>query len=124
MWSHRENGTVIIRTIMVLTAPVLCASCRTDASPSLDQAQPIVSQVEFDAREDCLHREVARLLEPVGSPPSSLQTIAMTATSFCSHTIAARLKGVSASAARGDQNKTEEHAFAIGLEMRERRALR
>jgi hypothetical protein len=50
--------------------------------------------------------------------------IAVTAASFCSYTIAARLRGVSASAAREDQVKTEEHAFVIGLEMRERRASR
>jgi hypothetical protein len=48
----------------------------------------------------------------------------VTATSFCNHSIAARLRGVSASAAREDQIKTEEHAFAMGLEMREKRASR
>jgi hypothetical protein len=108
----------------VLIVFELCASCRTDSSPDLSQAQPVVSQAEFNAREDCLHQEVARLLEPQGSPPSSLQTIAATATNFCSHTIAARLKGVSVAAAKEDQIKTEERAFAIGLEIRERRASR
>lgn len=117
-------GGLRVPRLSVFTVAVLCASCRTDSSPDLGQAQPIVSQAEFNAREDCLHREVARLLEPQGSPPSSLQTIAVTATGFCSQTIAARLRGVSASAAREDQIKTEEHAFAIGLEMRERRASR
>ena len=63
-------------------------------------------------------------MEPQGSPLSSLQTIAVTATSFCSYTIAARLRGVSASAARDDQIRTEEHAFAIGLDMRDGRASR
>jgi hypothetical protein len=108
----------------VFTVAVLCASCRTDSSSDLNQAQPVVSQDEFNSREDCLHREVARLLEPQGSPPSSLQTIAGTATNFCSHMIAARLKGVSPATAKEDQIKTEQHAFAIGLEIREKRASR
>jgi len=103
---------------------VLCASCRTDSSPDLSQAQPAVSQVEFNVREECLHREVARLLEPQGSSPISLQTIAVTATIFCSQPIAAKLNGVSAVVAKQDQIKTEERAFAIGLELREGRASR
>jgi hypothetical protein len=123
-WCIVRVGSRTISTVSVFTVVVLCASCRTDSSPDLNQAQPIVGQAEFNAREDCLHQEVARLLEPQGSPPSSLQTIAATATNFCSHTIAARLKGVSPAAAKEDQIKTEQHAFAIGLEIREGRASR
>jgi hypothetical protein len=114
----------VVSALSVLTVAALCASCRTDSPPDLGQAQPVISNAEFNVREDCLHREVARLLEPQGTTPSSLQAIAVTATGFCSHMIEARLKGVSASAAREDQIKTEQHAFAIGLEMRERRASR
>ena len=117
-------GSRTIRTISVYTVAVLCASCRTDSSPDLSQAQPIVSQAELNARDDCLRQEVARLLEPQGSPLSSLHTIAATATNFCSLTIAAKLKAVSAAAAKEDQIKTEEHAFAIGLEIRGRRVSR
>src|ERR1700692_1692670 len=113
-----------IRTIAMLAVAALCASCQTDSSTNLSAAEPIISNAEFNAREECLHQEVARLLEPKGSPLSSLQTIAVTATNFCSQAIAARLRGVSASAAKDDQIKTEEHAFAIGLEMRDRRASR
>jgi len=119
-----KMGPRIINLLSVLTIAVLCASCRTDSSPDLGQDSSILSKAELNAREDCLHQEVARLLEPRGSPLSSLQTIAVTATSFCSYTIAARLRGVSASAARDDQIRTEEHAFAIGLDMRDRRASR
>lgn len=114
----------IVSALLVFTVATLCASCRTDSPSDLGQAQPVISNAEFNAREDCLRQEVARLLEPQGTTPSSLQAIAVTATGFCSHAIAARLKGVSASAAREDQIKTEQHAFAIGLEMRERRASR
>jgi hypothetical protein len=123
-WCIMKMGPRIIKLLSVLTIAVLCASCRTDSSPDLSQDSSILSKAELNAREDCLHQEVARLLEPRGSPLSSLQTIAVTAASFCSYTIAARLRGVSASAAREDQVKTEEHAFVIGLEMRERRASR
>jgi len=112
------------RLLSVLTAAVLCASCRTDSSPDLSQAQPVISQVEVNAREDCLRREVARLLEPRASPPNSLQAIAVTATEFCSQSLAAKLNGVSVVVAKQDQIKTEERAFAIGLELREERASR
>jgi hypothetical protein len=111
-----------IRTIAMLAVAALCASCQTDSSTDLSATEPIISNAEFNAREECLHQEVARLLEPKGSPLSSLQTIAVTATNFCSQTIATKLKGVSASAAKEDQVKTEQHAFKIGLELRERRA--
>lgn len=114
----------IVSALSAFAVATLCASCRTDSPPDLGQAQPAISNAEFNAREDCLRQEVARLLEPQGTTPSSLQAIAVTATGFCSHAIAARLKGVSASAARDDQIKTEQHAFAMGLEMRERRASR
>ena len=113
-----------IRTIAMLAVAALCASCQTDSSTDLSATEPIISNAEFSAREECLHQEVARLLEPKGSPLSSLQTIAVTATNFCSQTIATKLKGVSASAAKEDQVKTEQHAFKIGLELRERRASR
>jgi hypothetical protein len=46
------------------------------------------------------------------------------ATNFCSQTIATKLKGVSVSAAKEDQVKTEQRAFTIGLELREKRASR
>ena len=117
-------GVRTTRLLSVFAVAVLCASCRTDSSPDLSQAQPAVSQVEFNVREECLHREVARLLEPQGSSLSSLQTIAVTATIFCSQPIAAKLNGVSAAVAKQDQIKTEERAFAIGLEIREKRTSR
>src|ERR1700737_2237888 len=96
-------GPRIFNLLFVLTIAVLCASCRTDSSPDLGQNSSILSKAELNAREDCLHQEVARLLEPQGSPLSSLQTIAVTATSFCSDTIAARLRGVSAPAAKDNK---------------------
>jgi hypothetical protein len=114
----------MIRTLSVLTIAVLCASCRTDSSPDLSRADPIINNADFNAREDCLHQEVARLLEPQNTPLISLQHIAMTATIFCSRAITEKLKGVSASAVRDDQIKAEQLAFAIGLELRERRASR
>jgi len=72
------------------------------------------------------YREVARLLEPKGSTPSSLQNIAVTATRFCSEAIRTRFQSASVSVrgaqnlTRDDQVKTEQRAFAIGLELREK----
>ena len=123
-WWTIKMARQAIRTIAMLAVAALCASCQTDSSTDLSATEPIINNAEFNAREECLHQEVARLLEPKGSPLSSLQTIAVTATNFCSQTIATKLKGVSASAAKEDQVKTEQHAFKIGLELRERRASR
>ena len=105
----------------------LCASCRTDNRLGPSQATPIIDSSEMGTREDCLYREVARLLEPKGSPPSSLHNIAATATRFCSEAIGSRFQRATVSAhdaqalAKDDQARTEQRAFAIGLELRERR---
>ena len=83
----------------------------------------------MSAREDCLYREVARLLEPKGSPPASLHHIAATATRFCSEAIRSRFQKGAVSAqdvqvlAKEDQARTEQRAFAIGLELRESRTV-
>ena len=116
----------MMRTVPFVAIAILCASCRTDAQLDPIQTTPIIDAVEINAREDCLYREVARLLEPKGSPPSSLQNIATAATRFCSQAIVARFQRASISASdaqkllRDDQVKAEQRAFAIGLELRER----
>ena len=118
----------LMRALLFVAIAILCASCRTDTQ--LDPIQtitPIIDTGEISAREDCLYREVARLLEPKGSPPTSLQNIAIAATRFCSQAIVARFQRASISGsdaqnlARDDQVKTEQRAFAIGLELREKR---
>jgi hypothetical protein len=87
----------------------------------------MIDTTEINVREECLHREVARLLEPKGSPPTSLQNVAAAAARFCSPAIVARFQRTSISGsdaqnlARGDQIKTEQRAFAIGLELRAKR---
>jgi hypothetical protein len=114
----------IIRILSVVALAMICASCKTDSGPDLSPTDPIISKADYSTREDCLRREVGRLLEPKSSPLISLQHVAMAAIDFCSREIAAKLKGVSPSAAKDDQNKAEQRAFAIGLELRERNALR
>lgn len=65
-------------------------------------------------------------MEPEGSPPTTLQKIAVEATNFCSQAVRKRLLKASPSVidgqnlVRDDQLKTEHHAFAIGLKLRER----
>jgi hypothetical protein len=114
----------MMRILLFVAIAILCASCRTDTQ--LDPIDhPIIDTAEFSAREDCLYREVARLLEPKGSTPS-LQNIAVTATRFCSEAIRTRFQSASVSVrdahnlTRDDQVKTEQRAFAIGLELREK----
>lgn len=115
-----------MRVLLFIGVAILCASCRTDAQLDPIQTTPIIDAAEINAREDCLHREVARLLESKGSPLVSLQNIAVTATRFCSEAKRTRFQRASVSAdaqnlARDDQVKTEQRAFAIGLELREKR---
>jgi hypothetical protein len=118
----------MMRPLLFAAIAVLCASCRTDTQ--LDPIQittPILDTAEISAREDCLYREVDRLLEPKGSPPTSLHNVAVAATRFCSEAVRSRFQRASVSAldaqklARDDQVKTEQRAFAIGLELREKR---
>ena len=117
----------IARTLLFVAIATLCASCRTDNRLGPSQATPIIDSSEMSTREDCLYREVARLLEPKGSPPASLHNIAATATRFCSEAIRSRFQRASVSAhdvqvlAKEDQARTEQRAFAIGLELRESR---
>ena len=117
----------MMRALLFVATAILCASCRTDAQLDPIQTTPIIDTAEISAREDCLHREVARLLEPKGSPLTSLHNVAGAATRFCSEAIRTRFQRASVSApdaqnlARDDQVKTEHRAFAIGLELREKR---
>ena len=119
----------IARTLLLVAIATLCVSCRTDNRLGSSQATPIIYSNEMSAREDCLYREVARLLEPKGSPPTSLHNIAATATRFCSEAIRSRFQRASVSAqdvqvlAKEDQARTEQRAFAIGLELRESRTV-
>ena len=122
-----DETKIMMRALLFIGVAILCASCRTDAQLDPIQTAPIIDAAEINAREDCLYREVARLLEPKGSPLAGLHNIAVTATQFCSEAIRKRFQKVSVSAsdaqnlARDDQVKTEHRAFAIGLELREKR---
>ena len=117
----------VSRTVPLIAAAALCSSCRTDNQLATSQTTPIIHASEMSTRDDCLHREVARLLEPKGSPPASLHNIAATATRFCSEPIRSRFQKASVSThdmkvlAKEDQARTEQRAFAIGLELREGR---
>src|SRR5882757_843628 len=99
----------MMRALLFIVIAILCASCRTDAQLDPIQTTPIIDAAEINAREDCLYREVARLLEAKGSPLTSLQKAAVTATRFCSDAIRTRFQRASVSApdaqnlARDDQ---------------------
>jgi hypothetical protein len=121
-----DETKIKLRALLFIGVAIACTSCRTDAQLDPIQTTPIIDAAEINAREDCLYREVARLLEPEGHPLVSLQNIAVTATRFCSEAIRTRFQRASVSArdaqnlARDDQGKTEQRAFAIGLELREK----
>jgi hypothetical protein len=123
---HRMPCETTIRAISFVAIAILCAQCRANSQPDPVQIVPLTTPAEISAREDCLHREVARLLEPEGSPPTTLQKIAVEATNFCSQAVRKRLLKASPSVidgqnlVRDDQLKAEHHAFAIGLKLRER----
>jgi hypothetical protein len=123
-----NRGRNMIRILSIFTTAVLCVSCRTESSPAPNQAEPLIDAAEINARDDCLRREMVRLLEPHGSAPNTLQEITVSATSYCSQAIKARLLRASPTVrdgqelAKDDQIKTEQRAFAFGLELRESRA--
>ena len=121
-----DETKILVRALLFIGVAILCASCRTDAQLGPTQTAPFIDATEINAREDCLYREVARLLESKGSPLASLHNISVTAAQFCSEAIRKRFQKVSISASvaqnlvRDDQVKTEQRAFAIGLELREK----
>jgi hypothetical protein len=114
-----------IRALLLVATAICCASCRTDAQLDPIQTASNRDTAAISAQEDCLYREVGRLLEPKGSPPVSLQNIAVAAARFCGQDPITRR--VSASdrdtqkLPRNDQAKAEQRAFAIGLELREKK---
>ena len=73
-----------IRALLLVVIAISCASCRTDAQLDPIQTASDRDTAVISAQEDCLYREVGRLLEPKGSPPVSLQNIAVAAAHFCS----------------------------------------
>jgi hypothetical protein len=122
-----DAGEKMSRALQLAAIAILCTSCRTDNRLTPSQTTPIIDATEMSRREDCLQREVARLLEPEGSPPKGLHSIAATASRFCSEAIKSRFARASISThdaqamAQEDQARTEQRAFAIGLELRQKR---
>ena len=87
------------RTVLFVAIAILCASCRTDTQlDPIRTTTPIIDTGEISAREDYLYREVGRLLEPKGSPPTSLHNAAVAATRFCSEAVRSRFQRASVSA--------------------------
>jgi hypothetical protein len=115
------------RIFLLVAIATLCVSCKTeDRLGPMKATSAADATTAMSAREDCLYGEVARLLEPSGSAPASLHNIAVTATDFCRGAVRSRVQRVSNPAvpedrARDDQIRMEQRAFAIGLELREKR---
>lgn len=117
-----------IRALLLVIVAIACTSCRTDAQLDPIQSASNRDAAAISAQEDCLYREVGRLLEPNGSPLVSLQNIAVAAAHFCSQdSITRRVSATvrdTQKLPREDQAKTEQRAFAIGLELREKETSR
>jgi hypothetical protein len=115
------------RIFLLVAVATLCASCKTENRRGpMEVTSGTGTTTEMSADEDCLYREVVRLLEPQGSPPVSLHNIAITATHFFSDVARSRFQRVSSPAlpqdrVRDDRIRMEQRAFAIGLELREKR---
>src|SRR5436309_14744829 len=85
----------MMRTVLFFATAIFCASCRTDAQLDPIRTTSIVEAAEISTWEDCLYREVARLMEPMGSPRISLHYIAVTATRFCIEAVRTRFQKAS-----------------------------
>jgi len=101
------------------------------AAPSVRSApDPLPDVADFQRREECLYREVARLISERGDSPATLDTIAGIAAGLCSKEILIKLQRHNWNTPdaivmeRDDKAQTERRAFAIGLEIKERRAKR
>jgi hypothetical protein len=89
---------------------------------------PLPDVTDFQRRDECLYREVARLISERGDGPTTLDTIAGIATGLCSQEILIKLQRHNWNTPdaivmeREDKSQTERRAFAIGPEIKERRA--
>ena len=61
-----DETKIRMRALLFIGVAIVGTSCRTDAQLDPIQTPPIIDAAEINAREDCLSREVARLLEPKG----------------------------------------------------------
>jgi hypothetical protein len=94
---------------------------------------PLPSLADYREREDCLYEEINRLIPERGDSVTELDDIAFLATGICSRLIwqkmvdhAAGLSGMQVmtdelNEEEIDQLKTKQHAFAIAMQIREKR---
>ena len=112
-----------MRKSMCALAAVLFAGADAAAQTS---HQGLIDLGEFQDREECLHREVAKSIRTQHTTDTTLDDVARTATQYCSQAVRARLMRASPSIAHGeelvryDRLQTELRALAIGRELRAR----
>jgi hypothetical protein len=76
-----------MRKLISLLSIVLLVG--TSAAAQTPRSGSFVNTREFTAREDCLYREVGRLMNTRGTTTTALEDIAMTSAQLCSQTIRA-----------------------------------
>jgi hypothetical protein len=84
----------------------------------------LIDQGEFKERQDCLYREVGRMIKTHGASDAALDDLAKFAVQLCSQAVLARLLRASPSITRGtelaryDRIQAERRALAIGKELK------
>ena len=108
---------------LCLAVALLCANC---SAPPRPPKPALIDMAEYNAREDCLYREITRLMLIRGTSPTALEDISITATTLCSRAIQDRLMRAAPNIrdgqdlARHDELTTQQHGFAIALELKEK----
>jgi hypothetical protein len=109
-----------MRKLINLLSAVLLVG--TGAAAQTPRSGSFVNAGEFTAREDCLYREVGRLMNTRGTTITALEDIATTTAQLCSQTIRTHLLIASPSngdkLVRYDELQAEMRAMAIGLELK------
>jgi hypothetical protein len=107
-----------MRKLISLLSAVLLVG--TGAAAQTPHSGSFVNTGEFTAREDCLHREVGRLMKTRGTTTAALEDIATTAAQLCSQTIRNHLLRATdgEDLVQYDELQAEMRAMAISLKLK------
>ena len=107
-----------MRKLINLLSAVLLVG--TGAAAQTLRSGSFVNAGEFTAREDCLYREVGRLMNTRGTTITALEDIATTTAQLCSQTIRDHLLRAAdgEDLVRYDELQAEMRAMAIGLKLK------
>jgi hypothetical protein len=110
------------------TALALYAGLGGCVAPAHRAPDPRPDATDFQRREECLHREVARLISERGDKPTTLEGIAVTATALCSQEIWIKMAKNNFGPADdflmagNDKAQTERYALEVVMEIKKMRS--